>query len=100
MASAVDAEEVRRLAARFVTEEDELIYRVRVTGPNQINLRVRITETQREVMKEFGINWDIMGTGGDIAIGLATGNPIVAGGASTIANAASRAQAFSTRQSF
>ncbi len=100
VASAVDAEEVRRLAARFVTEEDELIYRVRVTGPNQINLRVRITETQREVMKEFGINWDIMGTGGDIAIGLATGNPIVAGGASTIANAASRAQAFSTRQSF
>ncbi|MEQ9042561.1 MAG: type II and III secretion system protein family protein [Alphaproteobacteria bacterium] len=98
--SPVDAEEVRRLATRFVTEEDELIYRVRVAGPNQINLRVRITETQREVLKEFGINWDIMGNSGDIAVGLATGNPIVAGGASTIANAATRAQSFATRQSF
>ena len=61
-----------------MTEEGELIYRLNVTGPNQINLRVRVTEIQREVMKEFGINWDILGTSRDVALGIATGNPIVA----------------------
>lgn len=100
VSSSRDAEEVRRLTARFVTEEGDLIYRLNVGGPNQVNLRVRVTEVQREVMKEFGINWDIMGTSRDIALGIATGNPIVAGGAAAIADPALRAGAIATRQSF
>jgi len=100
VASSLEAEELRRLASRFVTEEGELIYRLNVTGPNQINLRVRVTEIQREVMKEFGINWDILGTSRDVALGIATGNPIVAGGALGIADPALRAGSFATRQSF
>lgn len=100
VSSSLEAEEVRRLASRFVTDTNELIYRLNVTGPNQINLRVRVTEIQREVMKEFGINWDIMGSSRDIALGIATGNPIALGGAAGIANPVLRAQSLATRNSF
>ncbi|MEW5703199.1 MAG: type II and III secretion system protein family protein [Pseudomonadota bacterium] len=98
VSSPLEAEELRRLAARFVKEDGELINRLHVTGPNQVNLRVRVTEVQREVMKEFGINWDIMGAGGDLAFGIATGSPIATGGASLIGNALARAQTFGLRQ--
>ena len=76
----VDAENARRLAARFIDEEkEEVINQIRISAPNQVNLRVRIAEVQRNIIKQFGFNWD----GGyrnndDIVFGLATGdNPIV-----------------------
>jgi pilus assembly protein CpaC len=78
--SAVEVEDVRRLATRFIGAEEELINRVNVTGPNQINLRVRVAEVSRDV-KQFGLNWDLVTTVGNFAFGIATGNPVVAAGA-------------------
>jgi pilus assembly protein CpaC len=66
------AENARRLAARFAGEQN-VINRIQVTGPTQINLRVRIAEVARELTKELGVNWEAILDGGDAAIGFAGG---------------------------
>ena len=81
VASAELAEDLRRLASRILGENDQVINRVRVTGPNQVNLRVRIAEISRELNKQLGINWDILRSAGNVAFGLAVGNPAGAAGA-------------------
>ena len=81
VASAEQAEDLRRLATRVLGENDQVINRVRVTGPNQINLRVRIAEISRELNKQLGINWDVAKSIGNVAFGLAVGNPAGAAGA-------------------
>ncbi len=57
------------------TEEPMVINRLRVTAPNQVNLRVRVAEITRGVDKQLGINWDVIGTLGAFSFGLATTNP-------------------------
>ncbi|MEO3429981.1 type II and III secretion system protein family protein [Pelagibius sp. CAU 1746] len=58
--TATESENARRLASRFVGEGGEVINRLAVTAPNQVNLRVRIAEVSREVINQFGFNWDIL----------------------------------------
>ncbi len=65
VASAADAEDVRRLTARFLDENEEVINRIAVTDPNQINLRVRIAEVSRTAARQLGLNFDI--TKGDFS---------------------------------
>lgn len=77
--SAVQAENVRRLAARFSPGDGAVVNQMRVTTPNQINLRVRVAEVSREDLKQFGINWDAALNVGGFAFGLFTGNPVVTG---------------------
>jgi pilus assembly protein CpaC len=74
-----DAENARRLAVRFIDEKkEEIINQIRVTAPNQVNLRVRIAEVQRNIIKQFGINWENAFKSNDFTLGLATGeNPVV-----------------------
>jgi len=79
VANISEAEEVRRLAAAFVDDESKLINRLGVSGPTQINLRVKIAEVKRDVVKRFGINWDAIASIGDFAFGLATGRPTFLG---------------------
>ncbi|MEX2618080.1 MAG: type II and III secretion system protein family protein [Alphaproteobacteria bacterium] len=79
--SAEQAENLRLLATRVLGENGEIINQVRVTGPNQVNLRVRIAEISRELNKQLGINWDIVRTAGNLAVGIAVGNPAGAIGA-------------------
>ena len=68
-----DAENARRLAERFIDEEEDIINRIAVAGPNQVNLRVRIAEVERAVVKQFGFNWEIAYQNADIFLALATG---------------------------
>ena len=77
--SPVQAENIRQLAARFAAD-GALINRLRVDAANQVNLRVRVAEVSRSVVKQFGINWDAVLTGGSFLFGLATGNPLLATG--------------------
>lgn len=81
---ATTAEEVRRLVAPFAPEPERVINRLQVEGPMQVNLRVRVAEVSRTVIKELGINWDAayQFTGG-IIFGIATGNPVL-GAASNV----------------
>ncbi len=69
-----EAADVRRLAARYVSSEKKVINRLRVEGPNQVNLRVRIVEVSRNVVRDLGINWDAaFSIGNNFVLGIATG---------------------------
>ncbi|MBI3453042.1 MAG: type II and III secretion system protein family protein, partial [Rhodospirillales bacterium] len=78
--SAGHAEDIRRLAARFAPGEGGVINRLRVDAPSQVNLRVRVAEVSRRVIKQFGFNWESLFSSGGFLLGLATGNPVVSGG--------------------
>ncbi len=74
-----EAEEARRIGARFLAENEALINQIHIVGPNQVNLRVRIAEVSRNTLKRLGFNFDILGTVGNFAFGLATGRTFVSG---------------------
>jgi pilus assembly protein CpaC len=46
-----------------------------VSASTQVHLRVRVAEVSREVIKEFGINWESVFETGDLLFGFATGRP-------------------------
>jgi pilus assembly protein CpaC len=77
VSSAAAAEEVKHLAGGFVSDDKQLVDRVTVDRPYQVNLRVRIAEVSRTVTKELGINWETATRPGDFVFGLATGNPVL-----------------------
>jgi pilus assembly protein CpaC len=74
--SPVQAQELRELAERYLGEKESLLDRVRVAAPTQVNLRVRVAEVSREVLKEFGINWEAMFENGNFLFGLVSGRAV------------------------
>lgn len=75
--SAAEGEDIRRLAARFVADPKQLLNKMRVNAPNQVNIRVRIAEMSRQTVKQFGFNWQAMFGVGNFVLGLATGRSFV-----------------------
>jgi pilus assembly protein CpaC len=51
-----------------------VVNRMTLTRPIQVNLRVRITEVDRNVTQQLGINWSALGSGGNFLGGLFSGN--------------------------
>jgi len=66
-----------RLAQQFSLSENGIINQVAVASANQVNLRVRIAEVSRELVKELGVNWDSAINTGNFVFGAATGSPVV-----------------------
>lgn len=68
--SAEDAENVRLLAQKLAGADHEVINRLEIRSPIQVNLRVRIAEVSRDVSKQLGFNWQggIFGGIGSIGI--------------------------------
>ena len=77
----VEAEDARRLSARFISKDDEVINRLSVIGSNQVNLRVRMAEVSRNALKQFGFNWDSTFSMDALLGALAVGNPVLGTGA-------------------
>jgi pilus assembly protein CpaC len=73
-----EAEDARRFAAHFIGPNEEVINRLQVTSPNQVNVRVRIAEVNKTVLRNLGINWDVAIQQGGFAFGMATAFPISA----------------------
>jgi pilus assembly protein CpaC len=73
--TAAVAEDVRRLAARFIDQDGDVVNRLAVTAPTQVSLRVRVAEINRTVQKQLGFNWDALGTIGSFSLGFGTFNP-------------------------
>ena len=69
------SENVRKMAERFVGEDAELINMLGVTAPIQVNLRVRVAEVSRDIEKQLGFNWEIIGNIGDLGLRVTTFNP-------------------------
>ncbi|MCG8696328.1 MAG: type II and III secretion system protein family protein [Minwuiales bacterium] len=78
--SADDAENLLKVANRFLAENESVINRVSVTESNQVNLRVRIAEVSRDVVREFGLSWEGFAEIGDFLFGVATGTDFVPDG--------------------
>lgn len=90
--TASEAEDVRKLAAQYVSKPSKIINQLRISGPTQINLRVRIVEVSRNVVRQLGINWDTASSiGSNILLGIATGGATYVGNTfSATANIATR----------
>ncbi|MGI9502883.1 MAG: type II and III secretion system protein family protein, partial [Geminicoccaceae bacterium] len=56
--------------------------RTRVGAPTQVHLRVRVAEVSREVIKEFGINWETLFNSGNFTFGFASGRDLISSGGS------------------
>lgn len=78
--SAAASDTLRRVAAQFVGKDTEIINRIGIDAPTQVNLRVRVAEISREVEKQLGINWDLVGNIAGAGIGFFTFNPFIATG--------------------
>jgi pilus assembly protein CpaC len=81
VSSPTDVEEAQRLVQAYVGEGTQVVSRLRSATPLQVNLRVKIAEVNRTLLKEVGINLLSMGdsTGG-FNFGISSGgsnNPIV-----------------------
>jgi pilus assembly protein CpaC len=68
-----------KIAMRYMPSGGDIINRVQVTGSNQIQIRVRFAEVQRNVDNSFGFNWQNLLSSGNLAVGLATGSTIGTG---------------------
>jgi len=75
--SATEVEDARRLAVAVTGDPKKVIVNTSVAAPAQVQLRVRVAEVSRDVMKNFGINWDATFSSGAFLLGLATGNPVI-----------------------
>jgi pilus assembly protein CpaC len=74
VATAAEADDAVRLVSHFVGKGEDVINRLQVTAPNQVNLRVRIAEVSRTVVRQLGIDWSAIGSIGSFTFGLATQN--------------------------
>jgi pilus assembly protein CpaC len=73
VATAAEAADAVRLAQNFVGKGD-IIDRRQITSPNQINLRVRVAEVDRNVIRDLGFNWSAIGTVGSVTLAGITHN--------------------------
>jgi pilus assembly protein CpaC len=56
VATAADADKIRRLAERFVAKPEQVVNLLTVTGRDQVMLQVRVVEMQRNIIKQLGFN--------------------------------------------
>ncbi len=56
VASPAEAEQVRNLAGTFIGKGGNLLNRISVAMPNQVNIRVVVAEVQRSLAKDFGFD--------------------------------------------
>lgn len=74
--SAEASENARMLAQKLIGPDREVINRLDVQSPTQINLRVRIAEVSRDVSKQLGFNWQGGLMGGVGSIGIQNANSV------------------------
>lgn len=71
-AEAAMAEEL----AHSVLSTDRVMNSINILQPTQVNLRVRIAEVRRSVLKQLGVNWEGFYTGSNVGFGIAQGRDV------------------------
>jgi pilus assembly protein CpaC len=51
--------------------------KIKVDAPNQVQIRVRVAEVTRNVVKDLGFSWQSLFSTGNFVLGLATGQPVI-----------------------
>ncbi|MDA5194970.1 type II and III secretion system protein family protein [Govanella unica] len=70
--SPVEANDVQQMAQKLIGKDSEVLNRLTVATPPQVNIRVRVAEVSRDVAKQLGFNWEgTLGIGKSV-IGLQT----------------------------
>ena len=64
------AQQVDQLARSLAGERSALINRLEVMSSMQVNVRVRIAEMSRDVTRNLGVNWRLLGANGNTGGGL------------------------------
>ncbi|RVU35192.1 type II and III secretion system protein family protein [Hwanghaeella grinnelliae] len=71
--SAQESDDLRGLATQLLGKNGQIINRLKISKPQQVNLRVRIAEVSRDITKQFNINLGLTQTIGNLALSGATG---------------------------
>ncbi len=72
------ADGIVSLAAQFIGEDDNVINRMSVESPTQVNLRVRVAEMSREVSKELNVNLSgVIDNVGNFSVAALTGRQVL-----------------------
>jgi pilus assembly protein CpaC len=80
VSSAGRAEKLRSMAASIAKEtKGSVVNRLAVATPNQVNIRVKVAEVDRQLLKSIGVNW--VKLAGNVQF--ATTNPFVGGNITT-----------------
>ena len=74
VASPEDAAEAQRLVQAYVGDSTQVVSRLRSATPLQVNLRVRIAEVNRSVVKSIGVNLLSRDSTGGTVFGVAHGD--------------------------
>jgi pilus assembly protein CpaC len=69
------AHKVRVAAQSYLSGKEVIVNQLKVSGPAQVNLRVRVAEVSRAVTKQLGFSWEALVNPGSFVVGLATGSP-------------------------
>ncbi|NPT44715.1 type II and III secretion system protein family protein [Paraburkholderia sp. 1N] len=72
--TAADADAVVQAMQPYLHGKEQLVNRLTIAHSVQVLLRVRITEVDRDVTQQLGINWNALGASGNFKGGLAYGS--------------------------
>ncbi|MEN3952833.1 type II and III secretion system protein family protein [Iodidimonas sp. SYSU 1G8] len=79
--SAQEAEEIQRVAERFLGDKETVLNRISVTAPTQVNLRIRFAEISKEVLRIVGVSWRAQDLTGDTQFNIIASPPQTSAGA-------------------
>lgn len=74
--SAADADAVVQTLQPYLHTKEQLVNRMTVAHPIQVLLRVRITEVDRNITHQLGVNWSSLGRNGNFFGGLFNGRQL------------------------
>jgi Flp pilus assembly secretin CpaC len=78
------AEDARRLALQQVNgNATKVLNNIRVDGPTQVQLRVKIAEVKRDALKRIGVNWQNINNSGNLLTSFAVRTILTNGAAAT-----------------
>ncbi|MBL6616116.1 MAG: type II and III secretion system protein family protein [Reyranella sp.] len=78
------AEDARRLALQQVNgNATKVLNNIRVDGPTQVQLRVKVAEVKRDALKRIGVNWQNINNSGNLLTSFAVRTILTNGAAAT-----------------
>ncbi|WP_449183978.1 type II and III secretion system protein family protein [Trinickia sp. YCB016] len=75
--SAADADAVVQSLKPYLHDQETLVNRLTLSRPVQVYLRVRVTEVDRNITQQLGINWSSLGNVGNFMGGLFNGRQLI-----------------------
>jgi pilus assembly protein CpaC len=93
------ADAVVQMITPYLGDKQVLVNRMTISHPLQVQLRVRITEVDRNVTQELGVNWQSLGAPGNWQTGLVNGRGIFSSGSNILGTSPSGISSGSTSSS-